>query len=75
MGYDRYPERLIDEKTELFTELLERGTYLFFTHDATLAAARLTRDDKGRYVAGTSALDFVRWDLDANLQPDAPARA
>ncbi len=53
-AYDRYPERLIDEKGEL-TEPLERGTYLFFTHDATLAATRLTRDDKGRFGAGARA--------------------
>jgi glyoxylase-like metal-dependent hydrolase (beta-lactamase superfamily II) len=72
MGYDRYPERLIDEKGELFSELLERGTYLFFTHDASLAAARLTRDDKGRFGAGARARDFVQWDLDTNLQPDTP---
>lgn len=69
MGYDRYPERLVDEKSELFAELLERNTHLFFTHDPQVAAARLTRDAKGRYAAGDRYADFADWDLDANLQP------
>ncbi len=75
MGYDRFPERLIDEKSELFPKLLESGTYLFFTHDATLAAARLSRDDKGRFGPGHCVTDFERWDLDANFQPEGPRGA
>ena len=51
MGYDRYPERLIDEKADLLTGLLERGGRLFFTHDHEVAAARVGRDDKGRFFA------------------------
>ena len=51
MGYDRYPERLIDEKSELFEQLLADGAWLFFTHDAGAAAARLERDERGRYHA------------------------
>jgi glyoxylase-like metal-dependent hydrolase (beta-lactamase superfamily II) len=49
MGYDRFPERLIDEKTALFTDLLARGGRLFFTHDPTLAIGTLKRDEKGRF--------------------------
>lgn len=52
MGYDRYPERLIDEKRALYADLLPRGGRLFFTHDAEVAMARLTRDDRGRYAPG-----------------------
>lgn len=43
MGYDRYPERLIDEKAALFADLLARGGRLFFTHDPTHALGRLTK--------------------------------
>jgi glyoxylase-like metal-dependent hydrolase (beta-lactamase superfamily II) len=71
MGYDRFPERLIDEKSELYAELLARETFLFFTHDPKLAAARLTRDDKGRFGAGERLPDFTRWDLDENFQFEA----
>ena len=49
MGYDRYPERLIDEKQALLGDLVERGGRLFFTHDPEIAIARVARDAKGRF--------------------------
>ena len=49
MGYDRFPERLIDEKEALFGDLVARGGRLFFTHDPAVALAGLQRDEKGRY--------------------------
>lgn len=52
MGYDRYPERLIEEKTALFDVLVARGGRLFFTHDPAIAMARVVRDEKGRFGAG-----------------------
>ncbi len=49
MGYDRYPELLIDEKAALLGDLLPRHGRLFFTHDPVIALGTLTRDDKGRF--------------------------
>lgn len=49
MGYDRYPERLIEEKRELLEDLGARGVRLFFTHDPEVAAATPTCDGKGRW--------------------------
>jgi len=49
MGYDRYPELLIDEKTSLLTDLLARGGRLFFTHDPEIAIGKVARDDHGRF--------------------------
>lgn len=49
MGYDRFPERLIEEKEALLAELLARGGSLFFTHDPSVVGGRLERDAKGRY--------------------------
>ena len=49
MGYDRAPELLIDEKRAFLEDKLARGVRLFFTHDVGCAAARVTRDDKGRF--------------------------
>jgi glyoxylase-like metal-dependent hydrolase (beta-lactamase superfamily II) len=49
MGYDRYPELLIDEKQRFLDDKLARGVRLFFTHDPECAIARVVRDDKGRY--------------------------
>lgn len=52
MGYDRYPEALIDEKRAFLEDKLARGIELFFTHDHDCAAARVVRDEKGRYGTG-----------------------
>ncbi len=51
MGYDRYPELLVDEKTTLLNDLLARDGRLFFTHDPEWALSALGTDDKGRVVA------------------------
>lgn len=52
MGYDRYPERLIEEKASLLEDLLARGGRLFFTHDPEVAMAEVTRDERGRFGPG-----------------------
>jgi hypothetical protein len=49
MGYDRFPELLIEEKQQLLSDLLERRGRLFFTHDPEIAIGRVARDDKGRF--------------------------
>lgn len=49
MGYDRYPELLIDEKATLLGDLLPRHGRLFFTHDPSFAMGTLARDARGRY--------------------------
>ncbi|MCB9536943.1 MAG: MBL fold metallo-hydrolase [Myxococcales bacterium] len=51
MGYDRYPEKLIDEKRALLTDLKARGGRLFFTHDPEVALARVHQDERGRFRA------------------------
>jgi glyoxylase-like metal-dependent hydrolase (beta-lactamase superfamily II) len=49
MGYDRFAEGLIEEKTALLADLVERGGRLVFTHDPQIAMGRVVRDEKGRY--------------------------
>ena len=51
MGYDRFPEKLIDEKAALLDDLVSRDGRLFFTHDPAVAACSLTRDERGHVVA------------------------
>ena len=51
MGYDRYPELLIDEKTRLLDDLLARGGGIFFTHDPAVSLARILQDESGRFTA------------------------
>jgi len=49
MGYDRYPEMLIDEKATLLGDLITRNGRLFFTHDPEVAMGTVTRDEKGKF--------------------------
>lgn len=49
MGYDRFPEGLIEEKQALLADLFERGGRLVFTHDPEIAMGKVVRDEKGRY--------------------------
>jgi glyoxylase-like metal-dependent hydrolase (beta-lactamase superfamily II) len=49
MGYDRYPELLIDEKEARLNDMVRRGGRLFFTHDPDCAMARVTQDERGRF--------------------------
>ena len=50
MGYDRYPELLIDEKKRFLDDKLARGVRLFFTHDLECAMASVALNADGRYV-------------------------
>ena len=50
MGFDRCPERLIDEKKEFLIEMQSRNIRLVFTHDPDCALARVRRDERGRFV-------------------------
>jgi hypothetical protein len=51
MGYDRYPELLIDEKKALLERIVAENGWGFFTHDPDVAAARIARNADGRYTA------------------------
>ena len=51
MGYDRYPELLIDEKAALLGDLEKRGGRLFFTHDPDVALSKVRKDEKGKFSA------------------------
>jgi glyoxylase-like metal-dependent hydrolase (beta-lactamase superfamily II) len=51
MGYDRFPEKLIDEKRALLDRVIADDGALFFTHDPSVAVARVRRDESGRYAA------------------------
>lgn len=63
MGYDRFPERIIDEKSVVLADCRERDVRLFFTHDHACAMARVVRDPKGRYLTenDTPVLHGVDW--------------
>lgn len=49
MGYDRFPELVIDEKRLLLESLVPRGALLFYTHDPVMVCGRLQKDASGKF--------------------------
>jgi glyoxylase-like metal-dependent hydrolase (beta-lactamase superfamily II) len=49
MGYDRYPELLIDEKAKLYENVLTGNWWVFFTHDPNVVMTHVRQDFKGRF--------------------------
>jgi glyoxylase-like metal-dependent hydrolase (beta-lactamase superfamily II) len=60
MGYDRFPERLIEEKRALLERVIADKGMIAFTHDPDVAAARVRRDDAGRF-STEGALTTLDW--------------
>ncbi|SCA63387.1 Probable quorum-quenching lactonase YtnP [Chlamydiales bacterium SCGC AG-110-M15] len=50
MGYDRFPELVIDEKKAFLEDMEKLGAKLFLTHDPEVAYVEIQRDEKGKYV-------------------------
>lgn len=59
MGYDRYPELLVDEKQKLFEALTAKEGKLFFTHDPTTACGALVKDEHGKFACIPADLDSL----------------
>jgi len=57
MGYDRFPELLIDEKTEFLQRHLKSNQRLFFTHDPDIAVAGIILDNN-RYNTSQEIKEF-----------------
>jgi len=63
MGYDRYPELLIDEKLEFYQDINLEENLLFFTHDSKLCAAEISKNEKGKYECIKSFEQFTHYEL------------
>lgn len=63
MGYDRYPEKVIDEKEDLYREAVKNHWLVFFTHDSQVAASEVQKDEKGRYVPASEHKELKRYPL------------
>lgn len=49
MGYDRYPEMLIDEKASVYGRAVSEKWLLFYTHDPTAAASQIEQKSSGKF--------------------------
>lgn len=56
MGYDRFPELLIEEKRDLLEILTARNGMIFFTHDPNVPCAKIHKDSNGKFCG--SPVDF-----------------
>jgi hypothetical protein len=60
MGYDRFPEHIVDEKTRILGQLAREHAHNFFTHDRSVAWARVVQDEKGKFSASEPS-DGAAW--------------
>lgn len=51
MGYDRFPEMVIDEKKLIYDRAVPEEWLVFYTHDDKTVASTITKDEHGRYSA------------------------
>ncbi len=56
MGYDRFPELLIDEKKALLTSLAKENAWLFFVHDPDFAVSQVRYDEEHKTYLAVDAL-------------------
>ncbi len=49
MGYDRFPEQLIDEKETVYRRAVAEDWLLFFTHDSEAAASHVRPNAAGKF--------------------------
>lgn len=49
MGYDRFAERIVDEKRDLYEMAVPQDWWFFYTHDVSVPLSRVEQDERGRY--------------------------
>jgi glyoxylase-like metal-dependent hydrolase (beta-lactamase superfamily II) len=63
MGYDRFPEKLIEEKAELYQQAVPEQWYVFYTHDPDAAASLIKKKDDGKFEPTGTIEKMVRFAL------------
>jgi len=64
MGYDRFPERLIDEKSELYKTCVKDEWLVFLTHDPIVSACKIKYDEHGqRYQPVEPLTELIAFDF------------
>ena len=63
MGYDRYPEKLIEEKEKLYEQFADKNLKIFFTHDPVYAMGELEKNDKGKFQVKNKKENFEQLEI------------
>ena len=61
MGYDRYPELVIDEKKQLLDRIMAEDGWAFYTHDAEASISKIAINEKGKYHAIDARADLLNF--------------
>jgi glyoxylase-like metal-dependent hydrolase (beta-lactamase superfamily II) len=49
MGYDRFPEQVIDEKEAVYRRAVGEDWLLFYTHDPEVSGSHVSRNENGKF--------------------------
>jgi glyoxylase-like metal-dependent hydrolase (beta-lactamase superfamily II) len=63
MGYDRYPEKLIDEKKTILEHALKNQVKIFYTHDPNIALSDICCNEKRKYIASNTIHELNKFIL------------
>lgn len=63
MGYDRFPEQLIDEKAQVYQRATAEDWVLFFTHDPQASGAHVKKSEGGKFEPVQVQASFERFAL------------
>jgi len=64
MGYDRFPEEVINEKAHLYQkEAVPEEWILLFTHDDQLSGGTVKKDDRGKFTVERTYKEFKDFNL------------
>lgn len=50
MGYDRFPELLIEEKGRIYDQVTRENWWVFYTHDSKFSMSHVVKEEGGKYV-------------------------
>mgnify|MGYP003683225607 CR=1 FL=1 len=59
MGYDRFPEKVIEEKQKLYADFESKDWQVFFTHDSNYAMGSIKKNEKGKFESTNLESEFV----------------
>jgi glyoxylase-like metal-dependent hydrolase (beta-lactamase superfamily II) len=63
MGYDRYPELVIDEKNCLYRDFIDEDFVLFYTHDPKYAISGIEQDAAGKFLPVNMVTEVKQYQL------------
>lgn len=63
MGYDRFPEQLIDEKARVYERAVAEDWILFYTHDPAAAGSHVRQSASGKFEPTDVQTTFARFAL------------